>query len=198
MTNQGHADRTGQVIKMALGEGTTPDYKVAANALGMLSQQGLFLIYPHLLSYSNQGPDCFDLAMVLGWMQYQGKAGKAAQLLKDIYLDESPQGQPYKSLVPCCLGSLCDSQFADSAADLVLHFIRTGPVSDYQLAGWCLAQHVFFGRPDWAAGILDVIRQMQQRPIGYQESALIESISTLGGPDYFAQISACLVCPPRW
>lgn len=200
MTNQGHADRAGQVIKIALAqqEEGPPDYQVAAKALGLLSPKALFQIYPHLLSYSSQGPDCFDLAMCLGWMQYIGKAGQAAQLLKDIYHDESSQGQPFKSLVPCCLGSLCDSQFADSAADLVMHLIRSGPVSEYGMAGWCLAQHVFFGRPDWAAGILDIFRQMQQRPIGYQESHLIESIAQWGGPDYVTQISSCLVSPPRW
>ena len=192
MTSQGHAARAGEVLRLAL-QGT-PDYQMAANSLSLLTREGFYSIYPHLLAYSAQGPDCFDLAMILGYMQYSGKAGKAAQLLKDIYLEESSQGQNFKALVPCCLGSLCDSQFSDSAADLVMHLIRSGPVVlDYGMAGWCLAQHCFFGRPDWAAAILGIFRQMQgTSAMGYQEVALVESIAQFGGPEFVSQIFTCL------
>lgn len=65
MTAAGHATRAGEILRMAL-QGDKPDYQMASNALANLTRQELYSIYPHLLAYTKNGPDCYDLAMILG------------------------------------------------------------------------------------------------------------------------------------
>lgn len=200
--SKGHPEKAGEVLRIALSSSSEPDYTMAAGVLSQMATSEVLKIYPHLISYAAGGPDCYDLSMILGHMQYSGKAKQAAQVLMGIYLDDTPQGQNYKSLVPCMLGTLVDNSYTDSASDLVVQLILSQsqgqpaasgdqPAPDYVTGGWCLAQHVFFGRPDWAAAILTFLRQ--QRPgVWYNEVALLESVASWGGENYRRDILSCL------
>ena len=105
-----------------------------------------------------------------------------------MYSDESPQGQNFKSLVPCLLGTLIDFQHADWALALVQQLcigMGRGP-PDYGPAGWCLAQHVYFGRPDWAAVICNGF--LSDRAAWYNQGAMMQSVASWGGDGYAQQI----------
>ena len=121
------------------------------------------------------------------------------QVLKSMYEDESPAGATYRALVPCMLGTLVDFQQAGWATELVQHLCSInggagGPPPDYAPAGWCLAQHVSFERPDWAACILDGLRR--QQPAWYDEGSLLQNISSWGGEGYVRDIMAALSSGP--
>ena len=62
--------------------------------------------------------------------------------------------------------------------------VDAGP--EYSAAGWCLAQHVFFGRPDWAAVICNSLRQ--NSPVWYSESGMMQSVGSWGGNGYVHEI----------
>ena len=110
--------------------------------------------------------------------------------------DSSTEGQNFKSLVPCLIGTLIDWHQAGWACDLVQHMCLSSsavaggpPGPDYGPAGWVLAQHVFFARPDWAACICDGIKT--RPPAWYSEQSLLHSIGSWGGDDYVNQILGC-------
>ncbi len=119
------------------------------------------------------------------------------QLLLAIYSDESQCGLGFKSLIPCCLGTLIEARYLDSATDLVIQLVTLGKAGgggggdpDYSAAGWCLAQQVFFGRVDWAAAICGFLRGGGQAPPWYSEQTLMQSIASWGGDDCARQVAS--------
>eukprot|EP00955_Chlamydomonas_euryale_P089018 364429-Chlamydomonas_euryale.AAC.16 len=90
------------------------------------------------------------------------------------------------------LGSLVDWQHADWAAQIVWQLCAPTRSTQlqYTTAGWCLAQHVFFGRPDWAAGI--VLTLAQQQPPGYTQEKLLQAVSQESDPSFTQHIVEAL------
>ena len=112
-----------------------------------------------------------------------------------MYDDDSAQGADFRPLLPCMLGTLIDFEQAGWSCELILQLCIPGGVQhpDYNAAGWCMTQHVYFGRPDWAASILDGLRR--QPPAWYQEEGLMQSVFSWGGDRYVNEILGCLAPP---
>lgn len=188
-----HPQDAGEILRMIMFSGgrtkTEPDYVTAAGILTLLVEQNLDSarqICPFLLVYQQQGPDCYDVAFTIGHMVKARKAKQAAQLLKSMISDETPHGQQFKSLVPCLLGTIIDYQHLDWAVEIMQQFCTGQPQPDYSTASWCLAQMVFFRRPDWAAGICVALRNSP--PPGYSQEALMQGVGSWGGNEYVTQI----------
>ena len=117
------------------------------------------------------------------------------QILQRNYDDET--ASDFKSLVPCLLGTLIDWEQIGWATELLQQLCVTNGVDagpEYSTAGWCLAQHVYFGRPDWAAIICSSLRQ--HPPVWYSEAGIMQSVGSWGGEGYIHEIVKCMAHGP--
>ncbi|GAX84595.1 hypothetical protein CEUSTIGMA_g12016.t1 [Chlamydomonas eustigma] len=193
----GHPYWSGQILRMTIwpddktdekrGE---PNYFTASGVLSYLIDMGQTTsarnMCPHILVSQPQGPDCYDLSFIVGNMVSANKSKQAAKLMLSLYSDESKEGQQYRPLLPCMLGTMIDFGQPGWASEIIKslcvdsHTSTTPEVQpDYSTAGWCLAQTMVFGRADWACSIVHQLRS--QQPAWYHETALINQVRAWGG-----------------
>lgn len=82
------------------GRAGEPDYSTAANIMAYVVDQGVenaLSMAPHLLVYKQhqQGPDCYDLSFVLGFMVKSGKVKHATQVRPRVIAPCGERSQPH-------------------------------------------------------------------------------------------------------
>lgn len=188
------------------------DYRRGALILGLLVDSDLVphaaSVVKHLLvehASPDGGPislDAHDAGQVLGHCVAVNQPEWAASILIAIYNEKDSastesgrdtqatnrNGPPCQQLLPFALGALLDCGSKAWAETLATHLLYSDGASDDEIdvnvLGWCLAKSVWAGRADWAAELLDLIKQ--QRHDWFHRRTLIDAVVAWGGDQAYA------------
>lgn len=188
------------------------DYRRGALILGLLVDSDLVphaaSVVKHLLvehASPDGGPaslDAHDAGQVLGHCVAVNQPEWAASILIAIYNEKvsastesggetsatTRNGPPCQQLLPFALGALLDCGSKAWAETLATHLLYSDGASDDEIdvnvLGWCLAKSVWAGRADWAAELLDLIKQ--QRHDWFHRRTLIDAVVAWGGDQAYA------------
>ncbi|KAF5832398.1 hypothetical protein DUNSADRAFT_11730 [Dunaliella salina] len=195
LVKKDHADWAAELCRMLVhrttadGSKLEPDYHVISSVLSYIVDQQQadaarkvcsFIL---VLKHDDQGAnyfDCSDLAFLLGNMVHHKHAKQASEIIYSFYCDDSNEGRMYHGGIPYILGSLVDLQHTDWVLELSKCLMQNdddygGSPVDYAVMGWCLAQMVTEGRPDWAAAICEGLRSA--RLPWFQLQGLMEAVA---------------------
>ncbi|MEW5310789.1 MAG: hypothetical protein WDW38_002552 [Sanguina aurantia] len=154
--------------------------------------------------------DAHDVGMILGHCVAADQPESGAAILIALYNERAPtptppgeggadtagamtaaeprNGPPCQQLLPFALGALLDCGSKAWAETLATHLLFSDGASDDDvdvgILGWCMAKSVWVGRADWAAELLDLIKQ--QRHDWFDRKALVDAVVAFGGDRSYA------------